>query len=99
MSVKALKENNHRYSIDIPDKIYTALKVNATVEKESFKDIILSSFKEILGEDVKHIPVNEQRDVLSFTEMSAKMFAEEWNSEDDDKAFNHLQKYKKMQHS
>ena len=99
MSVKAIKENNHRYSIDIPDKIYTALKVKAAVEKKSVKDIILSSVKEILGDDFGCLAINEQRDMLSFTEMSTKIFTEEWNSEEDDKAFAHLQKYKKKKES
>lgn len=30
-----------------------------------------------------------------FTRMSGKIFAEEWNSKEDDRAFEHLQKYKK----
>ena len=96
MSVNAIKEQNHRYSLDIPDRVYTALKVKAALERKSIRDIILSSLKEVLGDDFASLPVNEQKEILSFTGISSKVF-EEWNSEEDDKAFAHLQKYKKKQ--
>ncbi len=95
MSVNTAKEQNHRYSLDIPDRVYTALKVKAAVERKTVRDIILSSLQEVLGDDFASLPIKEQKDILSFTKMSAKIFAEEWNSEEDDKAFAHLQKYKK----
>lgn len=99
MSVNTVKEQNHRYSLDIPDRVYTALKVKAAVERKSVRDIILSSLQEVLGDDFASLPVNEQKEILSFTGMSAKIFAGEWNSEEDDKAFEHLQKYKKNKKS
>ena len=95
MSVNTAKEQNHRYSLDIPDRVYTALKVKAAVERKTVRDIILSSLQEALGDDFASLPIKEQKDILSFTKMSAKIFAEEWNSEEDDKAFAHLQRYKK----
>ena len=99
MSVNAIKEQNHRYSLDIPDRVYTALKVKAAVERKTVRDIILSSLQEVLGDDFGSLPINKQKEILSFTGMSSKIFAEEWNSEEDDKAFAHLQKYKKKKQS
>ena len=87
MSVNAIKEQNHRYSLDIPDRVYTALKVKAAVERKTVRDIILSSLQEVLGDDFASLPLNEQKEILSFTGMSTKIFAEEWESEEDDKAF------------
>jgi hypothetical protein len=99
MSVNTAKEQNHRYSLDIPDRVYAALKVKAAVERKTVRDIILSSLQEVLGDDFASLPMNEQREILRFTGMSAKTFVEEWNSEEDDKAFAHLQKYKKNKKS
>ena len=93
MSVNTAKEQNHRYSIDIPDRVYTALKVKAAVERKTVRDIILSSLQEVLGDDFGSLPINEQKEILSFTGISAKIFAEEWESKEDDEAFAHLQKY------
>ena len=95
MSVNIVKEHNHRYSIDIPDRIYTALKVRAAIERKSVKDIILSSLQEVLGDDFGLLPIHEQKEILSFTGISSKIFAEEWESDEDDEAFDHLQKYRK----
>jgi UDP-glucose 4-epimerase len=94
MSASAIKNHNHRYSIDIPDRIYTALKMKSAIERKSVKDIILSSLQAVFGDDFANLPINEQKEMLGFTGMSAKMFGE-WNSEEDDDAFKHLQKYKK----
>lgn len=88
MKVENIKVTNHRYSIDIPDKIYTALKVKAAIERKSVKAIILNSLKDVIDD-------GEQKEILSFVNSSNKIFAEEWNSKEDDEAFEHLQKYKK----
>jgi|GEM_PF-5944353 len=51
MSVNTAKEQNHRYSLDIPDRVYTALKVKAAVNqtKTFFQDLArLSSSLTIL---------------------------------------------------
>jgi plasmid stability protein len=93
--MQAGKIQNHRYSIDIPDRIYTALKIKAAVTKKSVRDIILTSLKEEFGDDFNTLPTDEQKEILSFTSTSAKIFGEEWNSTEDDKAFATLQKYKK----
>ena len=95
MTTQTGKIQNHRYSIDIPDRIYTALKMKSAIERKSVKDIILSSLQAVFGDDFANLPINEQKEMLGFTGMSAKIFAEEWNSTEDDKAFANLQKYKK----
>ncbi len=63
------------------------------------RDIILSFLQEVLGDEFGSLPINEQKEILSFTGTSSKIFAEEWKSEEDDKAFAHLQNYKKSKKS
>lgn len=95
MTTQTGKIQNHRYSIDIPDRIYTALKMKSAIERKSVKDIILSFLQAVFGDDFANLPINEQKEMIGFTGMSSKTFAEEWSSTNDDEAFANLQKYKK----
>lgn len=95
MKTENNKINNHRYSIDLPEKVFTALKIKSALEKKSVKDIILSSLEGFLGDNFANSNNNEQKEILSFTGLSNKAFSKEWNSEEDEEAFSNLQKYKR----
>ena len=84
--------SDHRFSINIPDQTYKALRIKAAYESKTIKDIILFCIKETLG-DAK-ISDDEAKNNLAFLGSSNQTFSDEWNSKEDDKAFNNLQKYK-----
>jgi uncharacterized alkaline shock family protein YloU len=84
--------SDHRFSINIPDQTYKALRIKADYESKTIKDIILFCVKEILG-DAK-ISDDEVKNNLAFLGRSGEVFLDEWNSKEDEKVFSHLQKYK-----
>ncbi len=87
-------ELNHKFLLNIPSKTYRALKVKAAYEDKTVKDIILFCIKQTLG-DIKAKKA-EEKEIMEFVSSSNELFAEEWNSKEDDEAFKHLQKYKKI---
>ena len=83
-------ELNHKFLLNIPSKTYRALKVKAAYEDKTVKDIILFCIKQTLG-DIK-AKKEEEKEIMDFVNSSDELFAKEWNSKADDKAFKHLQK-------
>ena len=84
---------DHRFSVNIPDTLYRALKVKAAYEGTTMKDIILFCVKETLGDiEIYKRELNNEEAILT---ISNKTFAEEWDSKEDEEAFSNLQKYRK----
>jgi hypothetical protein len=86
-------ELNHKFLLSIPSKTYKALKVKAAYEDTSVKDIVLFCINKTLG-DIKY-KKEEQKEIADFTALSNDTFAEEWLSKEDEKAFEHLEKFNK----
>lgn len=89
-----MKALNHKYSINIPNKIFKSLKIKAAHEDKSMKEIILFCIQETLGD----LKIKDEEANLAFLSSSNETFAKEWNSKEDEKAFKNLQKYNKPKH-
>lgn len=81
----------HRFSLDLPEDIYTSLKIKSALTKQSIKDIIIACVK-------PNLKMEEEAEEIAFINASSKTFAKEWNSPEDDKAYTHFQKYSKRKH-
>jgi plasmid stability protein len=86
-----MKTQNHKYSVNLPDKLFRSLKIKAAHEGKSMKEIILFCIKETLG-DIS-LKDEEIKNNSAFIASSNKAFEDEWNSKEDEKSFKHLQKY------
>lgn len=81
---------------------------NATKAKTHFGEILMNSMKEpiIIEKNGKKVSViisyknyqkliEQEEEEMAFINASSKVFAEEWNSKEDDEAHAHFQKYSK----
>ena len=96
MRTGSTKTEMHRYSIDMPEDIYVALRIKSAIEKKSVKEIVLLSLQRTLGNDLlklRHDAEHKSAIEKAFTGASNNTFAEEWRSEEDDKSFENLQKF------
>lgn len=82
------KMRAHKFSLDIPDETYHTLKTRAHNSRTAMKNIVLQCLNEFLGN------TKQTKEISDFVAISNQIFAEEWNSDLDEKAFLHLQKYK-----
>ncbi len=95
-----ITESLHPYLINLPQNLFVALKLRAAVTNMSVKDLIIDSVEDKLSKDIgkkmtaKKLNKNTKQD-LAFMAASSKVFAEEWSSQADEKAFAHLQKHLK----
>jgi hypothetical protein len=89
-----MRDLNHKYTINLPDKIYKTLRFKAADESKSMKEIIISCITETLGDVI----IDEAKNNLAFLASSNKILGDEWNSKEDDEAFKSLQKYNKPKH-
>ena len=83
-----VNHSNHRYSIDIPDNMYKQLKVKSAIEGKTMRELVLLGIKSVISKNDEE-SVNESLKLLAI-----KTF-DEWNSEDDNKAFKHLENFVK----
>ncbi|OFW85602.1 MAG: hypothetical protein A2887_04150 [Alphaproteobacteria bacterium RIFCSPLOWO2_01_FULL_40_26] len=75
----------HKFSLNIPDKTYRTLKARASFEDRSVSDLILFSIKKTF---------ENEEESLRFISGSNEVFAKEWSSSEDEKAFKNLQKFR-----
>lgn len=78
-------ERTHPYIIPLPTEVYQAYKIRAVKNHTTLKHELLESLEKDLlcpltSKNIEPVP---------------ELFREEWESEEDEEAFAHLQKYKK----